>query len=115
MPLTEKGQSILKSMEKTYGPEKAEQVLYASKNAGTITGIDEGERMQFTGGLQKDFADPKDCADGFGGGWDNRSGGMVDHTGDRTRDGPADLLRPGRIGIRGQQQDREAHRPAPEG
>ncbi len=40
MPLTEKGRSILKSMEKIYGPEKAKQVLYASKNAGKISGID---------------------------------------------------------------------------
>lgn len=42
MPLNEKGQEILSSMEKTYGsPEKAESVLYASKNAGTVTGIDQ--------------------------------------------------------------------------
>ena len=42
MPLTAKGEKILKSMEKTYGSEKkAEQVLYASKNAGEITGIDD--------------------------------------------------------------------------
>ena len=41
MPLTSKGQSILKSMEEHYGSEdKAKQVLYASKNAGKITGID---------------------------------------------------------------------------
>ena len=41
MPLSAKGSEIEKSMEKTYGSkEKAEQVLYASKNAGKITGID---------------------------------------------------------------------------
>jgi hypothetical protein len=41
MPLTAKGSEIKSAMEKTYGSEeKAEQVLYASKNAGTITGID---------------------------------------------------------------------------
>lgn len=40
MPLTGKGTEILKSMEKTYGKENAERVLYASKNKGTITGID---------------------------------------------------------------------------
>jgi len=40
VPLTTKGEHILKSMEGTYGKEKAEQVLYASKNAGTISGID---------------------------------------------------------------------------
>lgn len=39
MPLTEKGQSILKSMEKEYG-SRAKEVLYASKNSGKITGID---------------------------------------------------------------------------
>lgn len=43
-PLTEKGEEILRSMEKTYGSkEKAEQVLHASKNKGTITGVDEAK------------------------------------------------------------------------
>lgn len=41
MPLTPKGEEILNSMEKTYGSKKkAESVLYASKNAGKISGID---------------------------------------------------------------------------
>ena len=41
MPLTAKGEKIKAAMEKTYGSEKkAEQVLYASKNAGRISGID---------------------------------------------------------------------------
>ena len=39
MPLTAKGQKILASMEKTYGSE-AKEVFYASRNAGTITGVD---------------------------------------------------------------------------
>lgn len=49
MPLTAKGKQILEHMEKTYGSrEKAEEVLYASKNAGTITGIDSDENgMEF--------------------------------------------------------------------
>ncbi len=41
MPLTHKGEVIKAAMQKEYGPKKGEQVLYASKNAGTITGIDE--------------------------------------------------------------------------
>jgi hypothetical protein len=45
MPLTSKGREILAGMEKTYGPEKAKQVLYASKNKGTITGIDTANWM----------------------------------------------------------------------
>lgn len=41
MPLTNKGESILHSMEASYpSEEKAEQVFYASRNAGTITGVD---------------------------------------------------------------------------
>ena len=41
MPLTSKGAEILKAMEKTYGSEeKAKSVLFASSNAGKITGID---------------------------------------------------------------------------
>lgn len=40
MPLTDKGQKILANMEREYGAEKAKRVLYASKNAGTISGID---------------------------------------------------------------------------
>lgn len=40
MPLTQKGQKIKGNMEKEYGSEKGEQVFYASKNAGKITGVD---------------------------------------------------------------------------
>src|SRR5258708_7287242 len=41
MPLTSKGEEIRANMKKEYGPEKGEEVFYASKNAGTITGVDE--------------------------------------------------------------------------
>jgi hypothetical protein len=41
MPLTAKGEEILSSMKATYGTEKkAEEVFYASRNKGTITGVD---------------------------------------------------------------------------
>jgi hypothetical protein len=40
MPLTEKGETIKSAMEEQYGPEKGEEVFYASKNSGTITGVD---------------------------------------------------------------------------
>jgi hypothetical protein len=40
MPLTAKGEEILASMKKEYGAEKGEEVFYASKNAGKITGVD---------------------------------------------------------------------------
>jgi hypothetical protein len=41
MPLTEKGEEILKNMRSEYGEKKGESVFYASKNAGTISGVDE--------------------------------------------------------------------------
>jgi hypothetical protein len=38
MPLTEKGKKIMASMKSQYGPQKGEQVFYASQNKGIITG-----------------------------------------------------------------------------
>lgn len=39
MPLNPKGRKIMRRMRKTYGA-RAEQVFYASKNKGTISGVD---------------------------------------------------------------------------
>jgi len=43
MPLSAKGAEILASMKQEYGETKGEEVFYASKNAGTITGVDADE------------------------------------------------------------------------
>ena len=40
MPLNEKGKKIMKSMRKQYGKKRGEQVTYASKNKGTIKGVE---------------------------------------------------------------------------
>jgi hypothetical protein len=40
MPLSAKGETIKAALQKEYGKEKGERVLYAGKNAGTFTGID---------------------------------------------------------------------------
>lgn len=41
MPLSEKGEAILRALEAEYGSKaKAEEVLFAGKNSGTFTGID---------------------------------------------------------------------------
>lgn len=40
MPLTEKGTEVLKAMKEKYGNEKGEEVFYASKNSGNLTGVD---------------------------------------------------------------------------
>lgn len=53
MPLTDKGKKILKSMKKEYGDKKGETVFYASRNKGTIKGVDikeeEGMAVNHTG------------------------------------------------------------------
>ena len=40
MPLTAKGRKIKAAMVEQYGEEQGERVFYASKNAGTISGVD---------------------------------------------------------------------------
>ena len=46
MPLTDKGKKIMSSMENEYGKKKAEQVFYASKNSGTIKGVEGRAKRQ---------------------------------------------------------------------
>jgi len=44
-PLTKKGRKIMAAMQDTYeDPKKAEEVFYASKNAGKITGVDKAKK-----------------------------------------------------------------------
>jgi len=45
-PLTKKGEKILAAMKKAYGEEKGEQIFYASKNKGTISGVDKKTKDQ---------------------------------------------------------------------
>lgn len=40
MPLTHKGKKIMHAMEDEYGKEKGEGIFYASKNKGTIKGVE---------------------------------------------------------------------------
>lgn len=46
MPLTLHGERMKKRMEREYGEEKGDEVLYASKNAGKpgFTNIDRGQK-----------------------------------------------------------------------
>ena len=44
MPLTEKGKEIMKSMKEQYGKKKGEEVFYASKNKGTIKGVEKASK-----------------------------------------------------------------------
>ena len=40
MPLTAKGEKIMSAMKAEYGDKKGEEVFYASKNAGKISGVE---------------------------------------------------------------------------
>lgn len=40
MPMTEKGSKIMAAMKKKYGKKKGENVFYASKEKGTIKGVE---------------------------------------------------------------------------
>lgn len=42
MPFTKKGKKIMSSMKSEYGDKKGEQVFYASRNKGVISGVDKG-------------------------------------------------------------------------
>jgi hypothetical protein len=47
MPFTSKGKKILANMKKTYSSDKkAEEVFYASKNKGTISGVDKAKKKK---------------------------------------------------------------------
>jgi len=54
-PLTKKGEKILAAMKKVYGEEKGEQIFYASKNKGTISGVDSGAGLQGACGGERKF------------------------------------------------------------
>jgi hypothetical protein len=43
MPLTKKGETIKRAMDKEYGDKKGAHVFYASRNAGKITGVDKAK------------------------------------------------------------------------
>jgi hypothetical protein len=56
MPLNKKGTRILHHMQKEYGSKKGKSVFYASRNKGTIAGVDP-ESLQ--GRLQSSRGRPK--------------------------------------------------------
>lgn len=46
MPLTKKGSKIMKAMKSEYGKDKGKSVFYASRNKGTIKGVEKGDVMK---------------------------------------------------------------------
>lgn len=46
MPLTKKGAKIKAAMAEQYGAKKGEQVFYASRNAGTVKGVDKPKKRK---------------------------------------------------------------------
>jgi hypothetical protein len=76
MPLTEKGKEIKQAMTEQYGEKKGEQVFYASKNKGTITGVDSARLDSILAKCDEfDKRQPRDQ----GGQWTSGGGGMKTH------------------------------------
>ena len=44
MPLTTKGKKIKRNMTKTYGKKRGERIFHASRNKGTIKGVERKKR-----------------------------------------------------------------------
>ena len=53
MPLTNKGKKIMRSMKEEYGPKEGEKVFYASRNKGTIKGVERASKGKFMNGKNK--------------------------------------------------------------
>jgi len=50
MPLSKKGAKIHAAMVEQYGAKRGEEIFYASKNKGTISGVDKPKKKKKTGG-----------------------------------------------------------------
>lgn len=44
MPLTRKGNKIMRNMKDEYGAKKGESVFYASANKGKLKGVEKGKK-----------------------------------------------------------------------
>lgn len=53
MPLTEKGEKIMRAMKREYGSKRGESVFYASRNKGRIKGVDRSKRKRSRGKARK--------------------------------------------------------------
>ena len=53
MPLTNKGKKIMKSMKGQYGKKEGEKVFYASRNKGTIKGVERANKGKLMRGKNK--------------------------------------------------------------
>lgn len=62
MPLTHKGKVIEKAMEKEYGEKKGKSLFYASKNKGTIKGVEAKKKA-----LKNVSKECYSCRNGMGG------------------------------------------------
>lgn len=46
MPFTKKGKKIMSAMKSEYGGKKGEKVFYASRNKGTISGVEKSKALE---------------------------------------------------------------------
>ena len=53
MPLTKKGKKIMRSMKEQQGDKEGEAVFYASRNKGTIKGVERASKGKLMNGKNK--------------------------------------------------------------
>jgi hypothetical protein len=68
MPLTKKGNKIMGAMQDKYGEEKGEKIFYASKNKGTISGVEKAKTGKAFGPPPKSGPQPQGIKKAFLGG-----------------------------------------------
>ena len=57
MPLTKKGKKIMRAMRAQYGSKKGKKVFYASKNKGTIKGVEDETQMNWQNKLYESLTE----------------------------------------------------------
>ena len=59
MPLTNKGKKIMRAMKSQYGSEEGKKVFYASKNKGTIKGVEDETQMNWQDRIYESLVESK--------------------------------------------------------
>ena len=81
MPLTEKGKKIMRAMKAQYGSKEGEKVFYASKNKGTIKGVEDETQMNWQNKLYESLTEGR-----------ARYGGMVGYSGGGGKNKPGVIM-----------------------
>ena len=65
MPLTNKGKKIMRAMKSQYGSEEGKKVFYASKNKGTIKGVEDETQMNWQNRIYENLVNEDEVSEGL--------------------------------------------------